>query len=258
MKRLGLQKRSKGVRQPLITGVRVAAGLVVLACSASAVAGNLYRWTDGQGQRHMESTIPADQAKFGYEVVDDRTFRVIKKVGRQLTDEELAAAAREAEAEAEKQRLQEAKERHDRTLLATYVSVDDMEMARNGQFNTLDLIIESTERTMERLQANLDDLIASAAGYERDGRKVPPRTEKSIETVKGQIERQREIIAENELKKSQIAEQFATDIARFRELKGIVEPVSAKGTGHQGAMPGDRSDDESGDESGRGAESLSQ
>jgi hypothetical protein len=193
----------------------------LLLCSA-VQAGTLYRWTDSEGQRHMETIIPADQAKLGYEVLDGRTFRVLRKVHRALNEEELIVAQQQQEADAAAERAKQQAERHDRTLLATYMSVDDMQMARNGQLRTLDSLIESTERTQERLQANLNDLIASAAGYERDGQAIPKRTEADISNVREQIERQNELIAENHTKQAQITTQFNADIDRFRSLKGIV------------------------------------
>ena len=214
------------------SSLRPVALLLGLAITQVAVSGTLYRWTDEQGQRHMETIIPADQARLGYEVLDDRSFRVLKKVHRALTPEELVAAEAAKEVERKKQLATEAAARRDRTLLATYMSVDGMEMARNGQINTLNSIIESTERTRERLKSNLDDLIGSAASYERDGRKVPVSAVKDIEAVRAQILSQDNIIEENHLKQQTIAAQFGSDIKRFKQLKGIVDqpeivPLSA-------------------------------
>ncbi|MBL4621298.1 MAG: hypothetical protein JKY89_02775 [Immundisolibacteraceae bacterium] len=203
--------------------IRMAAILVSLSAVQVSFAGTVYRWTDEEGQRHMESIIPADDAKLGYEVLDDRSFRVLKKVNRALTEDELVAADATREIERKKQLVIEASARHDRTLLATYMSVDGMEMARNGQINTLNSIIESTERTRERLKSNLDDLIGSAASYERDSRKVPVSTVKDIEAVRAQILSQDKIIEENYIKQSTIIAQFTDDIARFKELKGLVD-----------------------------------
>jgi len=102
--------------------------------------------------------------------------------------------------------------------------VDDMQMARNGQLGTLELMIESTRRTRERLKTNLDDLIGSAAAFERDGKAVPKNTENDIANIRQQIELQTEIINENREKQRLIAAQFDDDISRFKTLKGIVDP----------------------------------
>ncbi len=215
--------------------------LVTLAVSIPVSAGTLYRWTDENGQRHMESIIPADQARLGYEVLDDQNFRVIKRVERELTADELAAAEKARQIEEEKQRLAENAARHDRTLLATYMSVDDMQMALQGQLRTLESIIESTERTRARLKDNLDDLIASAANYSRDGRKVPKSQEQGIADVRAQIERQTEIIEDNREKQRLISEQFESDIVRFKQLKGIVDtPAPQPPSGLNSAVAADQ------------------
>ena len=214
--------RKRTLCQTLTTVGAAVALTVPLVTPANA--GNLFRWTDADGQRHMESIIPADQAKLGYEVLDDRNFRVLKTVGRALNKEELAAAEKKQAIEAEKKLAQERAERHDRTLLATYMSTDDMEMARNGQLRTLDSMIESTQRTRGRLETNLDDLIGSAAAFERDSKPVPKRTEKDIANIRQQIELQTKIISDNREKQQLLTAQFDADIRRFKALKGIVDP----------------------------------
>jgi len=204
----------------------IAAALFSVALAAPANAGTLYRWTDDQGQQHMETIIPANQARLGYEVLDDRNFRIIKRVMRALTDEELAAAL-EAQLEGAAAKLiQEKIARHDRTLLATYMSVDDMQMARNGQLLTLDSIIASSQSTRERLTSNLDELIAAAAGWERESKRIPKGIQKNIVKIREEIDRQTQIIDENHEKQQQITEQFVADISRFKELKGITDSAT--------------------------------
>jgi len=203
----------------------IAAMLIGITLSAPANSGTLYRWTDEQGQRHMETIIPADQAKLGYEVLNDQNFRVIERVHRALTAEELAVAVAAQQAEVEAKLLQQEAARRDRTLLATYMGVDDMQMTRNGQLRTLDSLIESTQRSLERLTTKLESLIASAASYERDGRAIPKNTEKNIENVRREMARQTRLIEENRDKQLQITDQFDTDINRFKTLKGIIDPV---------------------------------
>lgn len=199
----------------------VALSLLLVVIALPLHAGTLYRWVDSDGVRHMETLIPPEEAQNGYEVVDDRSFRVIQTVPRALTGQELEAETLKQEAKAQQQREVELAARHDRTLLSIYTTVEDMEMARDGQLETLESIRGSIKETLAQMRKNLDDMIASAAGFERDGRPVPPKLLTDIETTKKQVAVHEQSLTENRAKQDEVVRTFTLDIARFKALKGI-------------------------------------
>lgn len=199
---------------------RAAGAAALLLVLPAAWGGSLYRWVDEAGIRHIESSIPPEYAQKGYEVLDDRSLRVVERVAPALSAEELAAEQqRKAEAAKREQERLEA-ERRDRALLATYSSVEDMELARDGQLKTLDALTESTRKSAERLGQNLDALIESAAGYEREGRKAPAKLLTDIDKAKHEVARLQQQVKVHQQRKQEIRDSFARDIARYKVLRG--------------------------------------
>ena len=191
--------------------------------TVTAQAGTLYRWKDDKGITHMETFIPPEETQGGYEVLDDRNFRVIEKVPPALTEEELKAAKAAQAEEARRQREAELQARRDRTLLATYASLDDMQMARDGQLRTIESIIQSVEQTISQQQEHLQSLQERAAQAEQRGRKVPQKTLDAIADTKQQISLNEAALEENRAKRVAIEETFSEDMERFRALKGFDE-----------------------------------
>lgn len=185
----------------------------------STYSGTLYRWKDDKGITHMETFIPPEETKGGYEVLDDRSFRVIETVPPALTEAELEAAKIAQEAELERQRAAELQARRDRTLLATYANLDDMQMTRDGQLRTIESIIQSIEQTITQQRDQLRGLQERAAQAEQRGAKVPRKTLDAIASTEEQITLNEASLAENRKKRLEIEATFAEDMARFKELK---------------------------------------
>lgn len=206
------------------SGKRAIFGLLIplaLALPAVVQAGTLYRWLDNEGKKHVGTLIPPEFSQLGYEVLDSSTLRVIEVVPPPYTEEQLEEEARKEEALLEAERQEQAQIRADKALLDTYLNVDNMIMARDGQIATLQSIIDSTRSTVERLEANLDKQVELAASYERDGKKIPENILTNIAGSKAQILEQQRTIDANLAQQDEIRERFAKDIARFQELKGI-------------------------------------
>lgn len=129
--------------------------------------------------------------------------------------ERRAIAARKAAEEARRKA-----EAADRVLLATFSSVDDMELARDGRLAAIESQIRLTENQIEKLETNLASIIKNAADMERQGKTPPERIRDDIASVREQIARNEAFIADKRAEQDAVREEFAADIARFRELKG--------------------------------------
>ena len=201
--------------------MRIGPMLLLILITVTAQAGTLYRWKDDNGVTHMETVIPPEEAQGGYEILDDRNFRVIETVPPALTEEELEAAKVAQEEQARRQQEAELQARRDRTLLATYANLDDMQMARDGQLRTIESIIQSIEQTIAQQQQQLQSLQERAAQAEQRGRQVPQKTLDAIASTKQQIRLNEDSLEENRTKRVAIEETFSEDMARFRTLKGL-------------------------------------
>ena len=72
----------------------------------------------------------------------------------------------------------------------------------------------------KKLHATRDELQGEAAQFERRGEKVPPELTKKINEIQLQIDNNRAQIASRNQERLQVQEQYETDLARYRELKG--------------------------------------
>ncbi|MGH8511532.1 MAG: hypothetical protein ACREU8_09165, partial [Gammaproteobacteria bacterium] len=122
---------------------------------------------------------------------------------------------------AEEDRKRQEAEKADRVLLDTFSSEDDLVFAREGKVSAIEAQIQLTESHIEKIQANLDRMIAIAADLERRGQKPSEQAMADIEKVRAQVAENRSFIETKRKEQESVRQQYATDIERFRKLSGI-------------------------------------
>ena len=204
-------------------------GIVLVGPSQAAKmeggGGHIKCWHNKDGVRECGNAVPPEYAQQGSEVKDKQGVTV-GATGRAKTIEELeseraAVKQKDVEAEAVKKRAAQ-----DRVLLDTFATEDDMILTRDGQTAHLDSQIHLVQSHIEKLQKNLDQMIERAAESERRGEKPPADVVKNIENVGGQLVDNHNFIDTKRKEQELIRARFETDIARFRELKGIAAPAA--------------------------------
>lgn len=191
--------------------------LPVLLASSHAYAERLFKWVDEEGNIHYSDRVPPQHSKHERREYDPRGKQV-RVYERAKTPEEKAEAARLAAIEEEKKREAAKKAVHDRSLLATYSSEDDMLMARDGKLASVDALIQLTRSRIESTETRLREYAAEAAEFERSGKPVPNALQDQIKTARELITENREFVRQKEIEREGISAQFDADIARYREL----------------------------------------
>jgi hypothetical protein len=196
---------------------------LLLAPAASAAGGvqareAIYRCRDANGRTYVGQAIPAECMDADVEVLDvaGRVVRIIP--GRDSLQQVAAQKA------AEDARLAAAN--RDKTLLATYLSVADIERLRDQR---LELLVQQG-RVTDQYIVNLKDrearLVQDVQRFRpySDSKNAPPLPEHIAEdivnTVNGLQVYQQEL-AKNTEEQRRLRGEFDSDIARFKELKGI-------------------------------------
>lgn len=191
--------------------------LPVLLASSHAHAERLFKWVDEKGNIHYSDRVPPQHSKHERREYDPRGKQV-RVYERAKTPEEKAEAARLAAIEEEKKREAAKQAVHDRSLLATYSSEDDMLMARDGKLASVDALIQLTRSRIESTETRLREYAAEAAEFERSGKPVPNALQDQIKTARELITENREFVRQKEIERVGISAQFDADIARYREL----------------------------------------
>jgi len=177
-----------------------------------------YRCRDAKGQAHYGQSIPEVCMDLDIEVLDG-AGRVIRTIpGRRSLDQ---VAAQQADDDAAKTSAQ-----RDRTLLATYLSVADIERLRDQRLELLEQQSRVTEQYIANLRERETRLASDAQRFrpysDRDGAVPLPDylAEEMVNTVNGRQVYEQEL-AKNTGERNRLRTEFDADIARFKELKGV-------------------------------------
>ncbi len=178
----------------------------------------MYKWVDAQGVTHFGDQIPPEYASQERALVNKQGVEV-GRLEAQKTPEQLAAA--------EQQRLDaERRASRDKNLLNTYVSVQEIERLRDQRLTLLSDQIKVTGQFLEVLDGKLKKLRATSMNFKpySSDPKAPPMSDQVAEDlvhVTNDIRTQEANLQQKRTEESNMREQFDSDIARFKELKGI-------------------------------------
>jgi hypothetical protein len=192
--------------------------LVANLCWAAEPTHNRYKWHDAEGNLHYSDALPAEAAKYGYDLVSPQGV-VIKHVDRAKTAEEkIAAKAELAKAQAAKDAA-ESKVRNDQQMLAAYPSEEDLKRAQHQQSDMLEQNLTSARISLQSQEKSLAELLGHAADFDSTGKAVPPELAQRIGKMRKEVEDQRGYIARKEKDRDQTVARFDDDLAHYRSLK---------------------------------------
>jgi hypothetical protein len=194
--------------------------LLPLLFSASAVhAERTFRWIDEDGQVNYGDRVPPRYAIKERKEINEQG-RTVKVYAAPRTPEQKAEDRRQAIIAAAKKKIAERRLRHDRTLLATYSSEEDMQLARDGKVASVETLIQLTHRRIKSMQKRLLKLTDEAAEYERSGKELPSGLQQQIISLREQIIQNENFVKDKDREMEAIRLQFIADIKRFTELTG--------------------------------------
>lgn len=181
----------------------------------------LYKWVDENGEVHFGDSIPAEYAELQREVVNEHGITVDVMAAKK-TDEELAEERRQEE-------LREARElqrRMDMALLATYGTVEEIELHRDRRMELLEAQAKVTELYLSNLKIRLENLQEDASRYrpyssDPEAPMIDPDLAADIANTKETIERHQANLDKFQQDGEQIVARFDGDIDRFKQLKGL-------------------------------------
>lgn len=203
--------------------VLLSAGTLLLALlfSSSATA-TIKCWINKDGVQECGNIVPPEYAQDEVRTLNERglTTRIKKraKTPEELEQERSEQEAKSAREAAEKKR-QEERETHDRLILSTYSSEDELLQARDRAAASIDGIVDVTNAVIAQLNRKLDGLKKRAANLERAGKPVPIELEQDRADLERQIVEKYEHISFKEQEKTQLMDSYAADLQRYRELK---------------------------------------
>ena len=192
---------------------------VLAAAAAGAGTGRtVYKWVDQQGVTHYGDHIPPEYAGQEQQIINSQGV-VINRLEAQKTPEQLAA-------EDQKKFDAQQSQNRDHNLLSTYASVQEIERLRDQRLTLLSDQIKVTSQFLEVLNGRLTKLRASSMHFKpyNSDPAAPPMPDQVAEDLVhmgNDIRTQEQNLQAKQREEAKMRNQFESDIARFKELKGI-------------------------------------
>jgi hypothetical protein len=207
---------------PSLILVMLAFGAATCACAAGGGQNhNRYKWHDDTGGLHYSDVLPADAAKYGYEIVSPQGV-VIKRVDRAKTESELAASKKTAAIAQARKNEVDAHTRADEQLLSGYPEERDLKRTQQQKLEMLDQQITAAQISLRSQEQVLADLLGRAAEEERNNKTLPEAQAKQLTRVRKQVDDQRLAVERRQGERDDATSGFEAEIARYRELKAKV------------------------------------
>jgi len=186
------------------------------AAVSLSVEAKLFKWVDNNGTTHYGETIPPEYAN--KDAVKLEKGRIEKREDKHNATQKTALK----DPAAEKARIEA--ERHDNSLLMTYSSEKEIDLARDRNLQQVEARTGSYTTLLKSAQENQVALQKEAEGLTKQGRKIPKSLEEDLDEAKVRIAKLQGDL-DNSLKENEaVKARYEADKVRYRELKGIVAP----------------------------------
>ena len=178
----------------------------------------LYKWVDDQGLTHYGDRIPPEYAAQEQHVINAQGVETSRIDAQKSADQ---VAAEEAQRQLAAQNAA-----RDKNLLITYASVPEIERLRDQRLGLLADQVKVTAAYLEVLDGKLRQLRTTSEHFRpySNDPKAPPLPDQVAEDlvrVDADIRTQRENLRAKRAEAAAMSKQFESDIARFKELRGI-------------------------------------
>ena len=109
-------------------------------------------------------------------------------------------------------------DRHDRTLLATYTTEEDLIFARDQEIGNINTSISDSSNLLDTMQNQLSELSDNASEYQ-DRNEIPPDSLLSkMKQLINEINSTQTVLVQKRKEKQVIVEKFTNDINRYHKL----------------------------------------
>ena len=185
----------------------------------------VYKWTDEKGIVHYGDAVPPQYADQEKTILNSQGVQVGTIPGKR-TPEQLAAEAAKRTAEEHAQQTAAQARQRDKNLLATYLTVQEIEALRDRRADILDGQARVTSAYLDQLrtrQRQLEETVQKYRPYNTapNAPVLPERLAEDLVRSTTDIATQERNLEVKQQELARLKAQFTSDIALFRELKKI-------------------------------------
>ena len=185
----------------------------------------VYKWVDEKGEVHYGDVVPPQYADQDKLLLNSQGVPIASIPGRR-TPEQLQAEASRRDADERVTAATNRGRQRDQNLLATYLTVEEIESLRDRRADILDGQARVTSQYLDQLRLKQHQLEEQARHFKPYSTvatvpQLPERVAEDLVRVTADISTQRGNLEFKRREVESLKAQFASDIARFRELKKI-------------------------------------
>lgn len=193
------------------------ATLIISVTFSLPAAAKMYKWVDDKGTTHYGETIPPEYAN--KDRVEMDKGRVTKKV--EIMSAEDRAAKKEADAKKrEENQVVLDQKRHDATLINTYSSADEIDLARKRNLQQVEARITSNQSQVKLANDNLKTLQQEAEKLTKAGKPIPDSLNEELQQAQTQVAKRQKNLDASLAEKAAVEAKFDADKVRYKELTG--------------------------------------
>jgi hypothetical protein len=185
----------------------------------------VYKWVDEKGVVHYGDAVPPQYADQDKTILNSQGVAVGTIPGKRTPEQQAAETAQRKSEERVREAAAQSRQR-DQNLLATYLSVDEIEALRDRRAEILDAQARVTSQYLEQLRGRQKQLEQQALHFKPyntapNAPQIPERLAEDLVRTTADIATQQRNLEVKRQELDKLKAQFASDIARFKELKRI-------------------------------------
>jgi hypothetical protein len=191
--------------------------VLLLALSANAWAGT-YKWVDDKGITHYSDLVPPEDVNKATSKLD-KGGRVTSRTRAAATEAERRALEEEETRKHEEEQKALEQKRRDKALIDTYNNEKEIDLARDRNLQSAQLLIDSTHLRIKSIQGRLDELHKQSDRLTKNKRPLPTDLVEDVKGAEGEIRQLHGNIAKYKQEMDDIRARFEDDRKRYRELR---------------------------------------
>lgn len=209
--------------------------MVVLSATifivASVSATQLYRFTDENGVPTLSKTLPPEVAQQGYDILDEKSMRLIEQIPPAPTDAEILERQTqkvlqlEAQQQADLQEKIEIKKHrqqtiYDHNLLSAYQSEQDLVNKRDRDLQYREKRIEVLVNKRKGVQQRLQKAQQQAADRELSGMGLSDNLKGRLQAAQQELDNNQSSIEMLRTEIDTLSQKYEHELPRLRKLLG--------------------------------------
>jgi hypothetical protein len=176
-----------------------------------------YKWVDENGVTHYGDSVPSQYSQREHRVLNSQGVEVQKRLAEMSPKEAAEYQARQREEARRKQ--------HDMFLITTYPSVGEIENIRDARLEQINAQIMAAEAYIASLTTRVDGLKQRALNFapyntRPNARRMPDDLAEEMVRAMSELRTQNSALNAKRTEFKSVQDQFATDITRYKELRG--------------------------------------